>query len=325
MLRAMDKTMGGRRWAPALAGVMLLAAGGASADVRLDGTVALDYYVADVDADGFEYTDADLYVERVVNDGFDSRGALSLSGWFTADPSPAGAGAEIGYRQVPMIPGNSSYGPVAGTVPAEDVAPGEYFAHVLLQDDRYPGSFEDARSLTPRVLWRGGLEAVGPLDIIPYPGGAEVTVDFAELRNNRLDSRYTNDLILTLYATYGFGPASEGYTLCSARVAGLYAGDWRPAPGFDCFINAVPDGEYTLHLDVAEDGGRGGYSTLSGPDVRFRGGRMDDGSGYVDGVVYVSGALGWSAWPLLLALLGRRAAQFRRRRAWLTIRRISRG
>jgi hypothetical protein len=311
----MDKNTKGGRWVPVLAGVALLAAGRAGADVRMDGAVALDYYVAEVDAEGFEYADADLSVERIVNDGFDGRGALSLSGWLTADPAPAGAGMEIGYLPVPMIPGKSSYGPVSGTAPAEDAAPGEYYAHVLLQDDRYPGSFEDARSLTPRVLWRGGLEAVGPLDIIPYPGGADVTVDFAELRNNRLDRRYTNDLVLTLYATYGFGPASDGYTLCSVRVPGLYAGDWRHAPGFDCRVNAVPDGEYTLHLDVAEDGGRGGYSTLSGRDVRFRGGRMDDGSGHVDGVVYVAGALGWSAWPLLLVLLARRAAQFRRRSA----------
>lgn len=311
----MDKNKRGGRWVPAVAGVALLAAGGASADVRMDGTVALDYYVAEVDAEGFEYADADLYVERIVNDGFEGRGALSLSGWFTADPSPAGAGTEIGYLPVPMIPGNSSYGPVAGVAPAEDAIPGEYYAHVLLQDDAFAGSFEDARSLVPRVLWRGGLEAVGPLDVIPYPGGAEVTVDFAELRNNRLDSRITHDIILTLYATYGFGPASDGYTLCSVRVPGLYAGDRRYAPGFDCRLNAVPDGEYTLHLDVAEVGGRGGYSTLSGPDVRFRGGRVDDGSGYVDGVVYVSGAFGWTAWPLLLALLARRAGQFRRRSA----------
>ena len=323
----MDKHTSGTRWAPALAGAMLLAAGNAPAAVWMEGDVGLDYYVADVDADGFEYTDASLYVERVTNDGVAARDALSLSGWLTSDVSPDGAGTEAGYLPLPLLPGSSSYGPVSETVAAEDAAPGEYYAHVLLQDDGFPGTFEDARSLAPRVLWRGGLEAAGPLRIIPYPGGAEVTVDFAELRNNRLDSRYTHDIILTLYATYGFGPASDGYTLCSVRMPGLYAGDGRYQPGFDCVIAAIPDGEYTLHLDVAEDGGRGGYSTLSGPDVRFRGGRVDDGSsGYVDGYVYASGALGWSAWPLLLlGLLAPVARQFRRRSAWLTIIRISAG
>lgn len=313
----MKNHAGGTRWALAIAGSMFMPVGNAPAAVWMDGAVALDYYVADVDADGYEYTDADLYVERVVNDGADGRGALSLSGWFTSAPSPAGAGTEIGYLPIPLIPGNSSYGPVSGVAPAEDAAPGEYYAHVLLQDDGFPGSFEDARDLSPRVLWRGGLEAVGPLDIIPFPGGAEVTVDFTELRNNRVDSRVTNDIDLKLYATYGFGPASEGYTLCTMRVAGLYAGDRRNAPGFDCTISAIPDGDYTLHLDVAEAGGRGGYSTLSGPDVRFYGGRMDDGycCGGVNGEVYVSGALGWTGWPLLLAVLGRGLSQARRRRA----------
>lgn len=305
MLPAMDKTTRGRWWLPALAGSLALLAGSATAAVRMDGAVTLDYYVADVDDEGFEYTDAEIYVERVVNDGFSAQDALSLSGWFTADAGPAGDGTEIGYLPVGFVPGNSSLGPVWDTVPADDAAPAEYSAHVLLQDDDFPGSFEDARSLTPRVLWRGGLEAVGPLAIVPYPGGTEVTVDFDQLRNNRLDSRTTHDILLTLYATYGYGPASDGHTLCTRRVAGLYAGDWRNAPDFDCVIAAIPDGAYSLHLDVAEDGGRGGYSTLSGPDVRFRGGRIDDG--HYDSV-YVTGGFGGSG-VLSLALLG----LFRRR------------
>lgn len=312
MLGAMDTTTRSTRWAPAVAGWMLLLSGGAAADVWMEGEVALDYYVAGVDEEGFEYADADLYVERIRNGGAGARDQLSLSGWLTHAADPAGAGTEAGYLPIPLIPGSSSLGPVADTVPADDAAPGEYYAHVLLQDDRFPGTFEDARSLSPRLLWRGGLEATGPLDIVPYPGGQRVTVDFAELRNHRLDSRYTQDILLTLYATYGYGPASDGHTLCRVRVAGLYAGDWRNAPGFDCNVAPIPDGEYTLHLEVAEDGGRGGYSTLSGPDVRFRGGYMDDGS--ANGVVYVSGALGPAAWPLLLAALaslcrGRRRAR----------------
>jgi hypothetical protein len=308
MLPAMNQTTRGTWWLPALAGSMALLAGTATAAVRMDGEATLDYYVADVDAEGFEYTDAELYVEGVANDGATAQDALSLSGWFTPAASPAGAGTEIGYVPVGFIPGSSSVGPVWETVPAEDAIPGEYYAHVLLQDDDYPGSFEDARSLTPRVLWRGGLEATGPLSIIPYPGGTEVTVDFAELRNNRLDSRTTNDILLTLYATYGFGPAADGHTLCTRRVTGLYAGDWRNAPDFDCVIAAIPDGEYTLHLEVAEDGGRGGYSTLSGPDVRFRGGRIDDG--YATEVYVAGGVGGWTT--LVLALFG--FARQRRRR-----------
>lgn len=318
------------RWAPAIAGSMLAWASAAGAAVWMDGEVTLDYYVAGVDAEGFESTEAEMYVERVVNDGVGGSGALSLSGWLTSDASPVGPGTEVGYAPIGSIPGSSSLGPVWETVAADDATPGEYYAHLLLQKDAYPDTFEDARSLSPRVLWRGGLEAVGPLDIIPYPGGVEVTVDFAQLRNNRLDSQFTNDILLTLYATYGYGPASDGYVLCERRVTGLYAGDQRFAPGFDCVIDAIPDGEYTLHLDVAEVGGRGGRSTLSGPDVRFHGGRMDDGTccGYADGTVYVGGALGiWWAAPLAFALLLRAvpAVQARRRRAWLTMRRISAG
>ena len=316
----MNTTTRGTRWAPVLAGGMLLLSGGASADVWMDGEVALDYYVAEVDDEGFEFADADLYVERIRNDGATARDRLSLSGWFTGGTDPAGAGTEIGYLPVDFIPGNSSLGPVAATVPADDAAPGEYYAHVLLQDDRFAGTFEDARTLSPRVLWRGGLEALGALHIIPYPGGRRVTVDFDALRNNRLDSRYTNDILLTLYATYGYGPASDGHTLCRVRVAALYAGDERNAPGFDCDVSAIPDGDYTLHLDVAEDGGRGGYSTLSGPDIRFRGGYMDDGS--TTGAVYVTGALGPAGWPLLCGGL---LAYARRRRAWFTIDRIRAG
>lgn len=304
------------RWVAFLAGAAVLLAGPAHADVYLDGDVALDYYVAEVDDEGFEFADAEIYADRVVNDASGASGPLSLSGWLSPDASASGDGTEVGYLPFGSVPGRSSTGPVTGVVPADDAAPGEYFPYVLLQDDRYPGSFEDARGLAPRLLWRGGLEAVGPLYVIPYAGGHEVTVDFDELRNNRVDSRTTHPIVLTLYATFGYGPASDGYVLCRRTVAGLYAGDWRDAPGFDCSIAAIPDGEYTLHLEVAEDGGRGGWSTLSGPDVRFRGGRIDDGRGSVD--VHV----GSGDVALLAFLFAALLAQLARRRAWLTMERI---
>jgi hypothetical protein len=152
-----------------------------------------------------------------------------------------------------------------------------------------------ARTLSPRMLWRGGLEAIGPLDVYRYGPSSTLSVDFAQLRNNRIDDAVTNDIRLTLYATHGFGPASSGHTLCSVRVGGLYAGDYRDQPGFDCLPAAVPDGEYTLHLQVEEVNGRVGYSVLSGGDVHFRGGHLDDG------YVYVAGGLG--PWTLLLLVL----------------------
>jgi hypothetical protein len=196
------------------------------------------------------------------------------------------------------VPGSSSLLDFEALVPADDAAPGEYYAHVLLQDDAFPGTFEDARTLSPKMLWRGGLEAVGPLDVYVYADGTWAAVDFAQLNNNRADARMTNDIILTLYATHGYGPASSGYTLCSTRIAGLYAGDYLSQPGFDCALASVPDGDYTLHLDIAEAGGRGGYSTLSGPDVSFVAGHADG-----DGYAYVSGALDpRSLLVLLLAL-----------------------
>lgn len=310
------------RWAPAAAGILLLSAGAARADVWMDGAVALDYYVADVDAEGFELTDAELYVERVENDSAQASGPLSLSGWLTRQASPAGAGDEVGYAPIGRIPGDSTLLDVLETVPAADVAPGEYFPHVLLQDDDHPGTFEDARSLAPKLLWRGGLEAIGPLHVIPYAGGRDVTVDFDELRNHRLDSRYTNDIVLTLYATYGYGPASDGFTLCEVVVPGLYAGDGRQAADFDCRLASIPDGWYTLHLDVAEDGGRGGYSTLSGPDVRFVNGYMDDGHG--DEVYVSAGATSPTLLAVVLGLVLLRA-QARRRSAWFTMERIRAG
>lgn len=264
--------------------------------------MALDYYVAEVDQEGFEYTDAAFYVERIVNEGASASGPLSLAGWATADPNPAGSGAEVGYLPVGSVPRYTSLLDVSGTVPADDLAPGEYYLQVLLQDDAYPDTWEDARSLMPRLLWRGGLEAVGPLTVFPYAGGHEIAVDFAELRNNRLDSRYTDDLRLTLYATYGYGPASDGYVLCQTVAPGLYAGDTRVAPGFDCVLNDLPDGEYTVHLEVAEMGGRGGSSTLSGPDMRFHGGAVDDGYRYG---VHAGALAPWIAVMLLFAAIAR--------------------
>ena len=289
----------------ALGLVLALAAPAAPAAVTLEGEVTLDYYVADVDSEGFELVDADFYAERVQNTDGAATGPLSLAAWLTEGSSPAGEGTDVADAQIGTVPGSSSLLNFFDTVPADDAAPGEYTAHVLLQDDDFPGTFEDSRTLTPRLLWRGGLEAVGPLGIYPYSGGYRVSVDFTQLRNNRTDARFTNGIELTLYATTGFGPASSGYTLCRVTVAGLYSGDFRSQPGFDCDIADVPDGEYTLHLDVAEVGGRGGYSTLSGPDVQFFDGHMDDGSS--DGYVYVSGALApWSLLPLLaLGLVGR--------------------
>lgn len=327
MLGAMKTRTMWTRCAPALAGSLMVLSAAAGAAVRMEGETTLDYYVAEVDAEGFEFTEAEIYVERVVNDGAGGSGPLSVSGWLTPDATPAGEGTEAGYLPFGSLPGASSYGPVWDVVEADDAAPGEYYTHLLLQKDAYPGTFEDAAALSPRLLWRGGLEALGPLDIIPYPGGADVTVDFAELRNNRLDERYTNDILLTLYATYGYGPASDGFVLCQRRVPGLYAGDGRYAPGFDCAIDPIPDGEYTLHLEVAEVGGRGGASTLSGPDVRFYDGRMDDGSCCGGDPVYVAGGLDSAAIGVLaLGLLVQlRRRQLARRSAWFTSSRISAG
>jgi hypothetical protein len=283
---------------PGLALAFALASPAASADVTLEGEVTLDYYVADVDAEGFEAVDAEFYAERIANDGAGAAGPLSLWAWLTGDASPAGDGTDVADAGVGSVPGSSSLLDFSAIVPADDAAPGEYYAHVLLQDDDAPGTYEDARTLSPKLLWRGGLEAVGPLDIYTYNSGTWASVDFTELRNNRIDGRFTNDIVLTLYATTGYGPASSGHTLCTRRIAGLYAGDYLSQPGFDCALGDVPDGEYTLHLDIAEAGGRGGYSTLSGPDVRFTGGHVDG-----DGYVYVSGALDpRTLWILLFAL-----------------------
>ena len=291
---------------PGAALALVLASPAASADVTLEGEVALDYYVAEVDTQGFEYVDAGFYVERIANDGTAARGPLSVWAWLTDGANPDGEGTDVADAAVGSVPGSSSLLDFSEVVYADDAAPGEYYAHVLLQDDAAPGTYEDARTLSPRMLWRGGLEAVGPLDVYTYNGGTWASVAFTELRNNRIDSSVTNDIVLTLYATHGYGPASDGYTLCSKRIAGLYAGDYLSQPGFECALAEVPDGEYTLHLDVAEAGGRGGYSTLSGPDVSFGGGHVGG-----DGYVYASGAIdSRTVLVLLLALpiLARRRA-----------------
>jgi hypothetical protein len=275
-------------------------------DVTLEGEVALDYYIAEVDDEGFEFVDAEFYVERIRNDDGAATGALSLAASLTDDADPEGAGTDVAVSEVGAIPGSSSLLDFWDRVWADDAAPGEYYVHTLLQDDDVPGTYEDARTLSPRMLWRGGLEAVGPLEVNLFGGGSWAAVDMAELRNNRIDDRVTNDIVLTLYATHGFGPASSGYVLCTRRVAGLYAGDGRFQEGFDCELASIPDGEYTLHLEVAEAGGRGGYSTLSGPDIRVNGGRIGDGDDYV----YVAGALYPSG--LLALLLALPALVYRR-------------
>jgi hypothetical protein len=285
MLRAMKTAP--LRLAPILA---LLLAPAAAAAVSLEGEVALDYYVADGDAEGFETTAAEFFVEEIANGSAARSGPLALAGWATTTTSPAGAGDEIGYLPVGTVGGGSSLRGVAGTTPADDLLPGEYYAHVLLQDERHPGTFDDARTLAPRLLWRGGLQAAGPLSVRANAFGDFLTVAFRELRNNRLDNRFTNDIALTLYATHGFGPASAGHELCRVTVAGLYAGDVRQDPAFGCAVAAIPDGEYTVHVEVAEIGGRGGSSTLSGPDVRVRDGLVGPccGYGYYDGSLYVA-------------------------------------
>ena len=297
----MDKRTGCKHWFPALGLALSLAAPAAFADATLEGEVALDYYVADVDDQGFELVDADFYAERIQNSGAAPTGPLSLWAWLTTDPDPEGEGTDVADTPVGSVPGSSSLLDFSDIAPADDAAPGEYYVHALLQDDDFPGTFEDARTLAPRMLWRGGIEAVGPLNVYTYNGGTRASVDFDELRNNRIDARFTNDIVLTLYATQTFGPAADGYTLCTQRVGGLYAGDSRFGEGFDCALADIPNGEYTVHLEVAEVGGRGGYSTLTGPDIQVDGGHMNDGYG----VVYASGALDpRSLLALMLALPG---------------------
>jgi hypothetical protein len=97
MLRAMNTHTRRTQWVPALALALLGAAPAALAAVTMQGEVALDYYVAEVDADGYEWTDASFYVERIANDGAARSGPLSLSGWATGDANPDGSGAEVGY------------------------------------------------------------------------------------------------------------------------------------------------------------------------------------------------------------------------------------
>lgn len=110
--------------------------------------------------------------------------------------------------------------------------------------------------------------------------------------------------------------------MCCARVEARDAGTGRLDPGFACELNDIPNGEYTLHLEVAEAGGRGGYSTLSGPDARFYDGHIDDGYTYVDGTVYVGAT---SPATLAVLLLGALLAAQARRRAWFTMDRIRAG
>ena len=294
------------RWLPAHAVALALSLSApAQAGVTLEGEVALDYYVADVDDQGFEFVDAQFYVERIQNADSSPTGPLSLAAWLTTDADPAGSGTDVADAAVGAIPGSSSLLDFSDVAWADDAAPGEYYVHMLLQDDDYPGTYEDYRTLSPRMLWRGGLEAVGPLDVFFYGGDAYASVNFAELRNNRTDARVSNDILLTLFATHGFGPASSGYTLCSRRVTGLYAGDARAQESFDCEVTRLPEGEYTLHLEVAEAGGRGGYSTLTGPDIVVEGPAAGG-----DGYVYVSGA--FDVRSLLALLLALPAVVFRR-------------
>jgi len=298
----MDTTTRLYRLFPALGMALLLVAPAARAAVTLEGEVLLDYYVAEVDPEGYEFVDAAFYAERIENSSASATGPLSLAAWLTGQSSPNGEGTDVADAPVGFIPGSSELLDFEDTVPADDAVPGEYYAHVLLQDDSAPGTYEDSRTLTPRMLWRGGLEALGPLDVYRYGPGSTLSVDFAQLRNNRIDNAVTNDIQLTLYATHGFGPASSGHTLCSARISGLYAGDYRDRPGFDCLPASIPDGEYTLHLKVEEVNGRVGHSVLSGGDVQFRGGHLDDGyDDYEDGYVYVAGAFG--PWTLLVLVL----------------------
>lgn len=295
----MDESTRCKSWLPALGLLLAGAVPAASPAATLEGEVTLDYYVAEVDDQGFEFVDAEFYVERIANGDATPTGPLSLAAWLTGDADPEGEGIDVADAAVGSIPGSSSLLDFSAVVWADDAAPGEYYVHALLQDDDFPGTYEDSRTLSPRMLWRGGLEAIGPLDVYFYASGTRASVSVAELRNNRADAQVTNDIVLTLYATTGYGPASSGYTLCSGRVAGLYAGDSRFQEGFDCAVASLPDGDYTLHLDVAEAGGRGGYSTLSGDDISVDNGYPGDG------YVYVSGALGFqSLLALLLALSG---------------------
>ena len=79
----MNRHMSFAKRAPALGLLLALVAPVAPAAVTLEGEVTLDYYVADVDAEGFELVDAEFYAERVQNSDATATGPLSLAAWFT--------------------------------------------------------------------------------------------------------------------------------------------------------------------------------------------------------------------------------------------------
>src|SRR5690242_20875631 len=108
------------RLAPALGIALLLAAPAAPAAVTLDGEVLLDYYVADVDEEGYEFVDAAFYVERITNTSSSAAGPLSVAAWLTDHSSPSGEGTDVADAAVGFIPGSSDLPDFQDTVAADD-------------------------------------------------------------------------------------------------------------------------------------------------------------------------------------------------------------
>lgn len=253
------------------------------------GDLSVDYDVARVDDNGYEYSSTWLSVDHVENDfpgPMDSPPlAILVIASDSADPSVIGT--ELGWWPLgPMHPGE-----VRSDLHTEFDSPelraGEYWIHTLLVEDRSGEPIVDSRTDAWSLIWQGGIEAVGPLFVDrqdrwrPYFELADIT--------NRQFGGFSGPLELRFYRTLEDGPAGDAITLCRFELAGLYAGEHYGRSSYSCELESpLPDIE-RVHVEVRASGSPDG-STASEELTNFT-------------PETYAGGLSW-AWVVALSLMG---------------------
>lgn len=281
---------------PMLRAVCAAALGLAATTVQAGfaGDVSASYDVARVDRDGFEYSSTWVSIDHIENDypGPLDSPPLAVLVMASASSDPRDAGTELGWWPLGRMAPGQVWDDLHTELDSPDLRAGEYWVHTLLVEDRAGEPIVDSRTNAWSQIWRGGIEAVGPLYVDRYDPWSPY-FDLPDIVNRQFGG-YSGPLELRFYRTLEEGPAGDAITLCRFEISGLYADEHYGRSSYSCDLETpLPDHE-RVHVEVRAIGSPEGATA------------SEEISDY--GPAVYAGSLSWS-WLALLSfglVLGRR-------------------
>ncbi len=282
---------------PSAAGAILLAASGlmaptlAAANAFFLGDVSADYDIAYISADGYEEASTWISVDGVRSEyeGPMAPPPLAIVVRLSQSADPRDAGYDVASWPLGRMYYGEQRTDLTTEIYSDDIPAGEYWVHTLLLEDDRLGTVVDARTAPRPQLWRGGIDASGPL-YVDRSYAYELYIEIPEIYNNRLRDD-SGTLEVRFYSTFAPGPAADDVTICAFTLDGLWVGNYYSNTSFRCDLSAPLYDDERVHAEIRERGAPGA-DVISEPVRR-----------HYDPDVYVyAGSLSWPALALLVLL-----------------------